>query len=205
MNQDKKRPMPYFCLPSDLRKTYAKLVKKSDKFGIGMMLNAYCAAERNGGVIKGCKSWDTADWTINVGLLFPVPPKDEDRLWHWEGDDLHVDFYTFYPAIMEAKMEAEKAERSNIYRQNGEKRWMKDRLIKQMQDAGLDEAAAKRCAEEFSAFHDSIGWKYCGEPLTQEKILMRAKSFAESVAKGEKTEPLKQMWSRDALNDLPRI
>lgn len=58
-----------------------------------MLLCLYCAqSDLDDGVILNCKKWKKTDWIIAAGVK--KTPADDTELWHWEGDNLHLHFYS---------------------------------------------------------------------------------------------------------------
>lgn len=66
------------------------------EFGRYMLLCLYCAqSDLDDGIIKNCKNWRKTDWIIATGVK--KTPTDDTQLWHWEGEDLHLHFYSSQP------------------------------------------------------------------------------------------------------------
>lgn len=92
--------------------------------GIAHVLALFCAEKCNGGRIIGAKSWKKVEWLRYVGLDKKLS-KNSEKLWHFEGDDLVVDFYD---ADAERRMVAKReAQRANIA-----KRWKGDSTVDTM-------------------------------------------------------------------------
>lgn len=77
--------------------------------GQAMLLCLYCAEQRNGGIIVACKKWTARQWLIMVGL--ESMPDDLEGLWHWDGDDLKIDFYNS-EAETQASVASQKARKA---------------------------------------------------------------------------------------------
>ena len=59
----------------------------------GMLLLIYCAMAENGGVIRGCASWDRGKWMRLVGCYPIKRGYDVPGLWCWDGEDLTIVLY----------------------------------------------------------------------------------------------------------------
>lgn len=61
--------------------------------GIALRLCFYCASNPAGGIIRGMKGWKNMECFNRVRVKLKDVEEDCPGLWHWEGEDLHVDFY----------------------------------------------------------------------------------------------------------------
>lgn len=66
--------------------------------GTWLFLSIFCAGQENGGRIAGAKGWSDRKW-LKVTSLSAEEVQEESGLWHWDGEDLVVEFY---PADQEA-------------------------------------------------------------------------------------------------------
>jgi hypothetical protein len=74
-----------------------------------LFLTAYCARQENGGRIAGAKGWGERKWLRMTGLAVEEVQQG-DGLWHWEGEDLVVEFYQLdQEALVRAKRRAGRA------------------------------------------------------------------------------------------------
>lgn len=66
--------------------------------GVAWKLMAYCATEKNGGIIRNCRKWGARKWLKEAGLS--QKPGKKSSFFVWKNDDLHI---TCYDAEKEAK------------------------------------------------------------------------------------------------------
>lgn len=88
--------------------------------GIAHVLALFCAEKCNGGRIVGAKSWKKVEWLRYVGLDKKLS-KNSERLWHFEGEDLVVDFY-------DAEAERRMVAKREAQRANARKKWGGDAM-----------------------------------------------------------------------------
>ena len=88
--------------------------------GIAHVLALFCAEKCNGGRIIGAKSWKKVEWLRYVGLDKKLS-KNSERLWHFEGEDLVVDFY-------DAEAERRMVAKREAQRANARKKWGGDAM-----------------------------------------------------------------------------
>lgn len=74
---------------SELR-SEAFLHASNSQKGQWLELCAYCCTQHNSGRIHNCKNWAPMQWVRITGTETPETPCP---LWHWNRDDLVIEFY----------------------------------------------------------------------------------------------------------------
>jgi hypothetical protein len=69
-----------------------------------LFLNTYCVGQENGGRIAGARQWPDRKWLKLCSLSYE-DIHGASELWHWDGDDLVMEFY---PADQEAEFRAKR-------------------------------------------------------------------------------------------------
>lgn len=71
----------------------AAINNRANDVSHALLLTMYCAEKENGGVIKDCAGWNRTQWRANVGCGAIQQGRNAAGLWHWEGNDLVVEWY----------------------------------------------------------------------------------------------------------------
>lgn len=87
------RPLDFFKVMNFGSKKDRFLEAPCKAGGVALRLCFYCASHPAGGIIRGMKGWKNMECFNRVRVKLKDVEKDRPGLWHWEGEDLHVDFY----------------------------------------------------------------------------------------------------------------
>lgn len=90
---ESERPLDFFKVKNFGSRKERFLEASCKAGGIALRLCFYCADHPTGGVIHGAKGWKNVECFNRLRIKLKDVAKDCPGLWHWVGEDLHVDFY----------------------------------------------------------------------------------------------------------------
>lgn len=148
-----------------------------------LLLALYCAELENGGMIEGCGNWRRSQWHRLVGCSAIRQGVDAAGLWHWQGDDLFVDYY-------DKEAEA-RAQATRVRRQAAAlKRWQNDSKLKQKESEKKDAKYSKHNVEQVTlcnAEENRIDKKEINKEKSEEPKGLDSPEMAEIMAQMKQT------------------